>query len=188
MSEELVEAKSLPDLDAQEVVEEDLAPKSDLPKAEITEEGECKLIVSRKGQLAEVFGDTSDAFGSVLLRNCFAAKGLTEKNIDTNGEVIEIVAALAPRDALEALLATQMAATHMAVMRHSTKMADAGHLASLETHERILTKLSRTFTSQMEALRKHRNGGKQTVTVQHVNVEGGGQAIVGSVSHREGGS
>jgi hypothetical protein len=33
----------------------------------------------------------------------------------------------------------------------------------------------------MEALRKHRNGGKQTVTVQHVNVEDGGQAIVGDV-------
>ena len=30
-------------------------------------------------------------------------------------------------------------------------------------------------------LRKHRNGGKQTVTVQHVNVEDGGQAIVGNV-------
>ena len=137
MSEEPVEAKDLSDLGAQEVAEQDLAPESDMPRAEITEEGECKLIVSRKGQLAEVFGDTSDAFGSVLLRNCFAAKGLTKKNIDTNGEVIEIVAALAPRDALEALLATQMAATHLAVMRHSTKMADAAHIQSLETHERI---------------------------------------------------
>ncbi len=35
----------------------------------------------------------------------------------------------------------------------------------------------------MEALRKHRTGGKQTVTVQHVNVQGGGQAIVGDVTH-----
>jgi len=35
----------------------------------------------------------------------------------------------------------------------------------------------------MEVLRKHRNGGKQTVTVQHVNVLEGGQAIVGDVSH-----
>jgi len=36
---------------------------------------------------------------------------------------------------------------------------------------------------QMETLRKHRNGGKQTVTVQHVNVSDGGKAIVGDVSH-----
>jgi hypothetical protein len=41
--------------------------------------------------------------------------------------------------------------------------------------------LSRTYAAQMAALGKHRNKGKQTVTVQHVNVEGGGQAIVGNV-------
>ena len=39
----------------------------------------------------------------------------------------------------------------------------------------------RAYVAQMEALRKHRNGGKQTVTVQHVNVAEGGQAIVGNV-------
>ncbi len=42
-------------------------------------------------------------------------------------------------------------------------------------------KLCRTNTAQGEALRKHRNGGKQTVTVQHVNVAEGGQAIVGHI-------
>ena len=34
----------------------------------------------------------------------------------------------------------------------------------------------------MEALQKYRSGGKQSVTVQNVNVENGGQAIVGSVT------
>ncbi len=47
--------------------------------------------------------------------------------------------------------------------------------------ERALNKLTRSFAAQMEALRKHRNGGKQTVTVQHVKVSEGGQAIVGNV-------
>lgn len=42
--------------------------------------------------------------------------------------------------------------------------------------------MARFYATQMEALRKHHNGGKQTVTVQHVNVEGGGQAIVGNVA------
>lgn len=60
-------------------------------------------------------------------------------------------------------------------------------LQQLEVHERIVNKLARTFATQMEALRKHRNGGKQTVTVQHVNVEDGGQAIVGNVAHEGGG-
>lgn len=50
-----------------------------------------------------------------------------------------------------------------------------------ETTIQGYTKLARTYTAQVEALRKHRNGGKQTVTVQHVNVSDGGQAIVGHV-------
>ncbi len=35
--------------------------------------------------------------------------------------------------------------------------------------EKTLNKLTRSFTSQMEALRKYRNPRKQKVTVQHVN-------------------
>jgi hypothetical protein len=34
----------------------------------------------------------------------------------------------------------------------------------------------------MEALKRYRTGGEQTVTVQHVNVSEGGQAIVGNVT------
>lgn len=34
----------------------------------------------------------------------------------------------------------------------------------------------------MEALKRYRSGGEQKVTVQHVNVAEGGQAIVGNVN------
>jgi hypothetical protein len=34
----------------------------------------------------------------------------------------------------------------------------------------------------MEALKRYRTGGEQMVTVQHVNVSEGGQAIVGNVT------
>jgi hypothetical protein len=36
----------------------------------------------------------------------------------------------------------------------------------------------------MEALERYRTGGEQKVTVQHVSVRDGGQAIVGNVTHR----
>ena len=45
------------------------------------------------------------------------------------------------------------------------------------------TKLARTFTGQMEALKRYRTGGEQKVTVQHVSVNEGGHAIVGHVTH-----
>jgi hypothetical protein len=37
----------------------------------------------------------------------------------------------------------------------------------------------------MEALKRYRTGGEQTVTVQHVNVGEGGQAIVGNVTQQD---
>ena len=49
-------------------------------------------------------------------------------------------------------------------------------------------KLARTFAVQVEALKRYRTGGEQKVTVQHVTVNEGGQAIVGSVSPRAGGA
>jgi hypothetical protein len=45
-----------------------------------------------------------------------------------------------------------------------------------------VTKLARTYTAQTEALERYRTGGEQKVTVQHVSVSEGGQAIVGNVT------
>lgn len=100
---------------------------------------------------------------------------------DMRGFLPAIVRELAPRDGFERVLAVQMATTHIALMRQGGRMANADQLPQFEAHERAYNKLARTYTAQVEALRKHRKGGKQTVTVQHVNVEDDGQAIVGNV-------
>ena len=56
-----------------------------------------------------------------------------------------------------------------------------------DSAERAFNKLARTFAVQVEALKRYRTGGEQKVTVQHVTVNEGGQAIVGSVSPQVGG-
>src|SRR5262249_23040191 len=48
--------------------------------------------------------------------------------------------------------------------------------------------LSRTFSTVLEALNRHRGKGAQKVTVEHVHVHEGGQAIVGNVEPRGVGS
>ena len=40
----------------------------------------------------------------------------------------------------------------------------------------------RAYAAQVEALRRLRNGGSQTVRVEHVYVNEGGQAIIGNVT------
>ena len=48
-------------------------------------------------------------------------------------------------------------------------------------------KLSRTYAALVESLNRHRGKGQQKVTVEHVHVHEGGQAIVGSVESPGGG-
>ena len=48
-------------------------------------------------------------------------------------------------------------------------------------------KLSRTYATLLEALNRYRGKGAQKVTVEHVHVHEGGQAIVGNVESRGGG-
>jgi len=52
-----------------------------------------------------------------------------------------------------------------------------------ESLERSITRLSRTYLAQMDALKKYRAKAQQVVRVERVTVHEGGQAIVGDVSH-----
>jgi len=68
-------------------------------------------------------------------------------------------------------------------------MAQLNHVDNIpqqDSAERAFNKLARTFAAQMEALKRYRTGGEQKVTVQHVNVSEGGQAIVGNVTQGPG--
>ncbi len=139
----------------------------------------------------KVFGTKHPETADGLLRHCMKALTASEASDDlpANDERTFMVAAVAdvdPRDGVESMLAVQMAATHVALVRSSRWLAGADTIEQVKAHYSGFTKLSRAYAAQMEALRKHRNGGKQTVTVQHVNVEGGGQAIVGNVQTGEG--
>ncbi len=76
-----------------------------------------------------------------------------------------------------------MAAVHMATMTFARRLAHVDNIQQQDSAEGAFNKLARTFAAQVEALRRHRTGGEQKVTVEHVTVTEGGQAIVGSVTH-----
>ena len=93
-----------------------------------------------------------------------------------------------PRDETEALLAAQMAAIHNATMVAARRLNHVETIPQQDSASTMLNKLARTFASQVEALKKYRSGGEQTIKVQHVTVNDGGQAIVGNVSQGGGGT
>jgi hypothetical protein len=96
--------------------------------------------------------------------------------------VLAMMRGIGPRDPVEALLAAQMAATHNAVMTFARRLAHVETIPQQDSAERALSKLQRTFVAQMEALKRYRSNGSQKMTVEHVHVHEGGQAIVGNVS------
>jgi hypothetical protein len=80
------------------------------------------------------------------------------------------------------MLAAQMAAVHMTTMTFARRLAQVENIPQQDSAERAFNKLTRTFATQIEALKRYRTGGEQKVTVQHVSVSEGGQAIVGNVT------
>jgi hypothetical protein len=119
------------------------------------------------------------ALSSQLVNAVSKGDEISEKESDFAFAVLEN---LKPRDETEGMLIAQMAAVHVQAMQFARKLNHYRSIEELEVMEKTLNKLTRSFTSQMEALRKYRNGGEQKVTVQHVNVNEGGQAVVGNVS------
>ena len=60
---------------------------------------------------------------------------------------------------------------------------DQTNYQARESQERSMTRLSRTYLAQMDTLKKYRAKAQQTVRVERVTVNEGGQAIVGDVTH-----
>jgi len=64
-------------------------------------------------------------------------------------------------------------------------MASVGLDGGIDHIERA-AKLMRVFSTQVETLVRYRSRGQQRVVVEHVNIEAGGQAVVGIVNGRGG--
>ena len=89
-----------------------------------------------------------------------------------------------PQDAAEVLLLSQMAVIHQATMMMARRLNHVENLPQQDSAQCAVTKLARTFSTQMDSLKRYRRPGKQVVRVERVNVESGGQAIVGAVNQK----
>jgi hypothetical protein len=81
----------------------------------------------------------------------------------------------------KAMLAAQYTAVHAAIIRLARSFARIQEPEWLEMMGRLLSSLARTSVAQYEALNHVPTG----VTVWHVSVNEGGQAIVGSVTQNQ---
>jgi hypothetical protein len=91
-----------------------------------------------------------------------------------------------PSNATEVMLATQMIAVHDAALlflMHATQENQT--FEGCDANVLRATRLMQVFNEQLEAMQKLKGkAGRQKVTVEHVTVHQGGQAIVGAVMAR----
>ena len=141
--------------------------------------------------LALAFGTTDSGVASILLNSlinaaCDGTPGHPPSEQDVNG-LLAAVHGIGANDEIEAMLAVQMVATHFAATRALRRLKGSDTIPQQDSNGNLAVKLLRTFTAQTEALQRYRGKGQQKVTVEHVHVHTGGQAIVGSVSQSGGG-
>jgi len=123
----------------------------------------------------------SEALGLLLFRQINATDTSAKSSESELNGALALIDELEPRDAFESMLVSQMVATYNAAMELIGRGRRTDWADNLERNINLSNRLMVTYTKQMQTLHKHRQGGKQTVTVKHVNVESGGQAIVGDV-------
>ena len=119
-----------------------------------------------------------------LIKTLWLPSGMSEEHI--KDRVVAAYAALQgikPRDEIEGMLGVQMVSTHSAAMECLRRaMLEEQTFEGRDQNLKHGVKLLTLYARQLEALDKHRGKGQQKMTIEYINVEAGGRAIVGHVN------
>jgi hypothetical protein len=133
-------------------------------------------------------GGRSDEVCGMLLRQTESILTGNERTSKTIDRAIKTIGEVGPSNATEGMLAVQMIAVHMAAIEFIRRGRSRSEPAeSIDENIARASRLMRLFTQQLEAMAKLKGTtGQQKMTVEHVHVHSGGQAIVGQVGGGKG--
>ena len=145
-----------------------------------------------KGALKVIGGSISDHWNNLLANQAIRSLWVTHSDQETREKqfsaTVAALVGIAPKDELEGMMAAQLIAAHNAAMEcHRRAMLGEQTFEGRRESLNQANKLSRTFATLLEALNRNRGKGQQKVTVEHVHVHSGGQAVVGMVGNTPGG-
>jgi hypothetical protein len=138
-------------------------------------------------KLSDTFGVQNSSFASLLLTQSitgsYALKAVGEPRANA---IVSAIDELGPKNAFEAMTCTQMIALHnqaLKMLEHASTTSSPDIAAS---YLHMAIKLTKAYTGLAEFFRKQRQKGHQHISVEHVHVHQGGQAIVGAVTQAGG--
>ena len=144
-------------------------------------DGESKVWWKR---LKKALGTKSSDFVNASLLELQAAAHLPFGGISevAMNAALALIEAAAPRNEIEGALAVQMACTHTAALAVLARFSGGGgserRVVALAS---AAARLMRAYSGQVETLRRLRHGGDQHVRVEHIHINEGAQAVIGSV-------
>lgn len=122
------------------------------------------VAVANDETLKTIFGTEHSEMAEGLLSHCLKVLKSNEASDDESGNderafMLTAIVELKPRDAAERMLAVQMAATHIAMIRSGRWLASTESVDQVKTHYNGYTKLARTYAMQMSVrtLQRHLN-------------------------------
>ena len=159
-------------------VEQERAPLTPKKTREMIE---IPRSAEQRAALASISGCDNHDFTRNLLSQVVAALWRSDER--QRDAAVAAMTNMQPHDALEGMLIAQQIASHNAAMEcyRRAMISDQTFEGRREALNQA-NKLSRTYAALTEALDRHRGKGQQRITVEHVNVHAGGQAIVGAVA------
>ena len=134
----------------------------------------------------------SDDWNNIIANQTIRTLWLKNSDADDSRRqrhaAVDALIGINPADEFEGMIAAQLLAAHNAAMEcyRCAALRDQTFEGKQEYLNQA-NKLSRSYTVLLDALNRHRGKGQQKVTVEHVHVHEGGQAIVGNVESRGGG-
>jgi len=142
----------------------------------------------RFNKFSDLTGTKDTEVGVHILEKAWLAMSpLTASSTVYGNVILQSFSDQKPRDAIEARLVAQVAVLYSQGMNYLGKAEMTDYPEQKQQYVNMAVKLLRLHNETIEALQRYRRGGEQRVTVQHVHVSQGGQAIVGNVATRGGG-
>jgi hypothetical protein len=134
--------------------------------------GRKPIEPSSKTNLADWFGSVDHDFIRGLIVQVMNATSVEPNKIDATAFhfVHAVLKRYKPSDELEAMQVVQMTAIHEEFMRCVGRLARAKNLLEVDSFERAVNKLARTYTMQMEAIKRHRRSSDRKTTGQQASL------------------
>jgi len=154
---------------------------------EVAKSVDPKAVPEAELAFANILASNSPEFVNTICNqlSLAAGSGQSEPMADVeqaSNSVLALVHGIGPRDEVETMLALQMAAIHNSTLKATWKLSHTSTIPQQDSASNMLNKLARTFAAQVEALKKYRSSGEQSIKVQHVTVADGGQAVIGNIT------